>query len=332
MEAFDIILYFAFSVLVFPGLLFITALALFTQYLVRKLSGRFQKRLGPTYVGPMGVFQPLYDLLKLLRVKEVVKSRYSMVRVAEVSLLLGISFIIGAMILFPLSPFHARGPYDFFIFFYMSSVIPVLVLLIASVSMPNPYTSLGVSRLLTLITLSEPSYFTALLVPVMLSTWGTEGYMSIEVASARVLGYWSNPISFVILAISIVAAIISVQAKSMYPPFNIPEAEQELIAGFETEFSGPLLALASLLHDLEVTIALLAIIYLFLGGPAPFNHLSIGGVAMLVIKYFLVVFLIALIKNVVGRYKIEQALEVLFKYALIPSVISLILLALYLYL
>lgn len=331
MEALTI-LYFAFSVLVFPGLFFITALALFTQYLVRKLSGRFQRRMGPAYVGPMGVLQPLYDLLKLLRVKEVVRNRYSMIRVAEASLLIGISFIIGAIVLFPLSPFHVKGPYDFFVFFYMTSVIPVLMLLIASISMPNPFTNLGVSRLLTLIILSEPSYFAALLAPVMLTTWGTESFMSVGEASARVLGYWSNPVSLVILAISLVAAVVSVQAKSMYPPFNIPEAEQELIAGFETEFSGPVLALASLLHDLEVAVASLAITYLFLGGPAPFNHLSLGGIAMLVIKYFLVVFVIALIKNVVGRYRIEQALEVLFKYALIPSVISLILLALYLYL
>jgi len=111
----------------------------------------------------------------------------------------------------------------------------------------------------------------------------------------------------------------------MYQPFNIPEAEQEIIAGFETEFSGPLLALFRLLHDVELAISLLLGVYIFLGGPLPFRHFSIGGVLLLIVKYVVLVIVITLVKNVMGRYRIDQALIQLFKYSLIPAIISSIL-------
>lgn len=311
-----------FSLLVFPGLLFLIALAFFTQYLVRKISARYQRRMGPSYVGPIGVLQPLFDFIKLLRVKEITRTRYSMVRTAEISLLAGVAFIIGSTVLLPISLYNVRSEFDLLIFFYMTSVMPLFMLTMASLAMPGPYTSIGISRMLSIATISEPTYFASIAVPLYLATRTATPFMSISAGYPNVISLWSNPLTGIIMVLSLVAFVVSVQAKTMLPPFNIPEAEQELIAGFETEFSGPLLALARLLHDLDLAIAILLGTYLLLGGPSPFRHLSLEGAIILSAKYVALLLVIVTIKNVMGRYRVEQALKQLFKYGLIPSILS----------
>ncbi|MEM4503098.1 MAG: NADH-quinone oxidoreductase subunit H, partial [Ignisphaera sp.] len=70
-------LYTLFVAIVFPGLFFMIAIALFSEWFYRKVVARMQNRMGPAYTGPMGLLQPLADILKLLLVKEVKKQRYS---------------------------------------------------------------------------------------------------------------------------------------------------------------------------------------------------------------------------------------------------------------
>ncbi len=321
-----------FSIIVFPGVLFTIALALFTQYLVRKWSGRLQKRMGPTYVGPLGMLQPLADLIKLVHVKEEVIHRYSMPGLAKFFGLLGIAAAISVLLFFPLSPLRIAGPYDFLVYIYMISIWVPVSLVLMSLAMPGPYTSIGVSRLLVFITIMEPAYFAALLVPVMLVSSNYTPVYSIYVTSTNIWRYWVNPLTVIPLILAFIASIVTLQAKAMFNPFNIPEAEQEIIAGFETEFSGPVLGIASLLHDVDVAVTALTIVYLILGGPYPFPHLSIPGIIVLIIKYLAVVFIATVIRNAFGRYRLEQALYVLFKYALIPAIIAVILAIIYLYL
>ncbi|MEM2024958.1 MAG: complex I subunit 1 family protein, partial [Desulfurococcaceae archaeon] len=297
------------SVTVFPGLLFLITLAFFTQYLVRKISARYQRRMGPSYVGPLGILQPLFDFIKLLRVKEIVRTKYSMIRTAEISLLAGIAFIAGSIILLPLSFYSVRSEFDLLIFFYMTSVMPLFMLTMASLAMPGPYTSIGISRMLSMATIGEPTYFASLVVPLYLATRARAPFMSISAGYVGIPSLWLNPITGFIMVLSLVAFVVSIQAKVMLPPFNIPEAEQELIAGFETEFSGPLLALARLLHDLDLVIAVLTGTYLLLGGPAPFRHLSLEGLLVLSAKYIALLLVAITVKNIMGRYRIEQALK-----------------------
>ncbi len=318
-----------FTLLVFPGALFLFSLALFTQYLFRKLSAHMQKRMGPKYVGPVGILQPLMDLWKLIHVKEEVIHRYSMPGVAKTAGLLGLGAALAILPLLPLSPLRIIGNYDFLVYMYLCCLWIPLMLIIMSLAMPGPYTSIGVSRILSFITICEPAYFAALLVPVALVSNGYEPVYSVYATSRNIWHYWLNPLTAPLLILSFIASLVTLQAKSMFQPFNIPEAEQEIIAGFETEFSGPILGIGSLLHDVDTTITILSITYLILGGPYPFPHLSIPGVLVLVAKYLLVVFIAAIVKNVFGRYRIEQALYVMFKYSLIPALIALTLAYIY---
>jgi len=281
--------------------------------------------MGPSYVGPFGVLQPFYDFWKLLRVKELVRTRFSLVRTAEVFLLVGIAFSISALVFLPLSPLRVRCEFDVLIFFYMASVMPLIALVMASLAMPGPYTSMGVSRLLSIVTIAEPAFFASIIIPVYLTTRsGNTLFMSLS-GYVNIPAVWSNPLTAIIIVLCFIAFIVSLQAKVMFQPFNIPEAEQEIIAGFETEFSGPLLALVRLLHDLDLSISILLGVYIFMGGPLPFRHLSIGGVALLVVKYTVLTIIVTLLRSVMGRYRIEQALVQLFKYSLVPVLVAAIL-------
>ncbi|WP_434731091.1 complex I subunit 1 family protein [Thermogladius sp. KZ2Tp1] len=317
-----------FTALVFPGLLFLFVFSLLVEYALRKVVARMQRRMGPSYTGPAGVLQPFADFFKLIRDKEVVANRYSMPRLAESLLALGISSLVVAALFLPLNPYTVSAPFDFFIYMYLCCVVSPLLLLFASLSMPGPYTVVGVSRILSFITVCEPAYFTSLLIPVVLSS-GVEPAYSIYATSRSVYVYWANPFTAPLMALSLVSSLVILQARAMLNPFNIPEAEQEIIAGFETEFSGPLLGLARLLHDIEYSVTMLSIVYLVLGGPYPYPHLSVQGLALLAGKLALVFLASGLLRASTGRLRVEQALDVMAKYSLAPSLVGVVLASIY---
>jgi len=318
-----------FSLLVFPGLVFMVALAFFTEWFIRKSVARMQSRMGPAYVGPFGILQPFADFLKLISVKDEIKQKYGSPGIAKVFALLGIGAMAASLLLLPLSPYRLVAPYDFLIFIYLCGVWVPLSMFILAISMPNPFTFLGASRLLSIFVLTEPIFFTAMLIPVVLTTHiyseSCIAPYSIMFTAAHSIWLWSNPLTIIPMILGLIAVMVAVQAKSMLQPFNIPEAEQEIIAGFMTEFSGPLLALNNLLHDLDIAVTALFITYLFLGGPYPFPHLSLPGILTLVIKYIVVLYVITVIKASFGRFRIDQGLKTILKYGGIPALIGIIL-------
>ncbi len=315
------------SLLVFPGLLFIVSLAFFTEWFIRKFSARIQNRMGPTYVGPFGILQPFMDFIKLASVKEEIKQKYSIDWLAKVFGYMGLSAAITALTLFPISPIRFTSDYDFLVYVYLCCVWVPVAMMVMGLSTPNPFATIGVSRILSIVTVCEPAYFVAILTPILLVTkiYSPDNVYSIYWTSVYSYRLWLNPYTLVPIVLSFIAVMVSLQAKSMLQPFNIPEAEQEIIAGFATEFNSQLLALANLLHDIDTVITIISIVYLFLGGPYPFPHLSIEGVLILVFKYLLVLTIMTIVKGVFGRFKIEQAISVIAKYSLLPALLALVL-------
>ncbi|MCS7128917.1 MAG: NADH-quinone oxidoreductase subunit H [Sulfolobales archaeon] len=321
------------STLVFPGVLFISALSFFTEWYLRKGVAHMQSRMGPTYVGPIGLLQPFMDFVKLLVVKEETKQKYSLTWLAELFGVLGISAIVSSLLLLPLSPIRIAADYDFLIYIYLLGVMVPIAMVAMSLCMSNPFVSVGASRLLSIVLIVEPAFFTGMLTPILIAThisssapmFCEEAYCklplySIFYSSITIGSAWSNPIYATALIIGLAAVVVSVQAKAMLNPFNIPEAEQELIAGIKTEFSGPLLAIFNLLHNVELSSSILFIIYVFLGGPYPFRHLSIQGVLVLMAKYIAILTLVAVVRALFGRFRVEQGVWILVKYSLIPAI------------
>lgn len=318
----------AFSALVFPGLLFVFAASLLAEYFVRKIVARAQRRVGPKYTGPIGLLQPFADFFKLLVDKELVIPRHSMPRLAEALLVMAVSALSASMLLFPLSPFRISSPFDLLIFVYFTCVLQPLLFILACLSMPGPYTSVGVSRMLTMVVFSEPAFFASLLVPGILSS-GRGDPLSITSMSINAPALWANPLTAPLMALSLLSAVVALQARSMMHPFNVPDAEQEIIAGFATEFSGPLLALERLLHDADYLVTSLAVTYILLGGPYPYPHSSLLGALLLIVKLAAVILATSAVRASFGRLRIEQALDFLVKYSLLPSALSVILAGIY---
>jgi len=317
---------FLFSILVFPGLIFVSVLTMLSEWWLRKITARAQKRMGPSYVGPFGILQPFADFIKLITVKEEIRQKYSTLKLAKVFAFLGIGAVIAVLLLLPLSPLRLVLSYDIIAISYFCCVWVPLATIVMALSLPNPFTAGGVSRLLSIYAICEPAYFISILVPIALvnGVIGSEVPYSVFETSQKVWMLWSNPVTAIILFLSLVAVTVVTQSKAMLAPFNIPEAEQELIAGPMTEFSGPLLALSNLLHESDLAVTLLITTYLFLGGPYPFPHLSILGVLVFIAKYIVLLTVVAIIRSVFGRFRIEQAISTLVRYSLIPSVIALV--------
>ncbi|MEM4040877.1 MAG: NADH-quinone oxidoreductase subunit H, partial [Ignisphaera sp.] len=136
--------------------------------------------------------------------------------------------------------------------------------------------------------------------------------------------WFNSPLTFISMFLALLSIIVATQAKLGLKPFDIPEAEQELIAGHITEYSGSILALYNLLHDIKLAFSALLITYLFLGGPYPYRHLSITGITLLVIKYIAVLYILSLLRASFGRRRIDQGIVMIMKYSLIPSIAALL--------
>ena len=314
------------AALVFPGLLFLFVLSMLTEWWERKIVARAQARMGPSYVGPVGVLQPFADFIKLLSVKEEIRQKFATPGIAKAFAFAAIGALSATLLMLPLSPVRLAASYDIIVLSYICCVWVPFAVAVMGMSFPNPFTGAGVSRFLTLYAVCEPAFFAAILVPVALTTnvVGTPLPYSVLFTAQYSWKLWLNPATAVVMIIALGAAAVATQAKAMAHPFNIPEAEQELIAGHMTEFSGQILALNNLIHDADIAVSALLITYFFLGGPYPFPHLSVPGVILMIVKYVAVVTVVSIIKASFGRFRIEQGVAVLVKYSLIPAVIALL--------
>ncbi|MEM1683247.1 MAG: complex I subunit 1 family protein [Ignisphaera sp.] len=318
-------LYTLFVAIVFPGLFFMIAIALFSEWFYRKVVARMQNRMGPAYTGPMGILQPLADILKLLLVKEVKKQRYSSLILAEVGMAIAIASIIVSVFMLPISPLRFSAPYDIVVLLYLYAVWHFIGLAIAVLAYPNPFVIAGLSRLIALTVVIEPAIFSSILVPAILTSTNCLPIYSILCISTNSWRLWFNsPLTFISMFLALLSIIVATQAKLGLKPFDIPEAEQELIAGHITEYSGSILALYNLLHDIKLAFSALLITYLFLGGPYPYRHLSITGITLLVIKYIAVLYILSLLRASFGRRRIDQGIVMIMKYSLIPSIAALL--------
>jgi len=325
--------YTLFSLLIFPGFITISAISLLVEWFVRKTVARMQNRMGPAYVGPIGILQPFADFFKLLLVKRYIDQRYSNPLLAVVGVGVGIGALTAGLLLFPLSPIRFSSPYDVIVFIYLMILWPFISLIIISLAWPNPFVVAGVSRAIALAIVTEPTLVASILIPMtIIRRYPDITPYSVYYTSTNVWRLWIDTgfgipqyiATLILLIVSLITSIIAIQSKILLKPFDIPEAEQELIAGYATEFSGPIYAFYRLFHDMKIAILILAITYILLGGPAPFKHLSIEGFLTLLAKYITLAFVVSLVRGAFGRFRIDQAITKIIKYALTPSIIALI--------
>jgi NADH-quinone oxidoreductase subunit H len=310
METVKVLLY----ILVFPGFLFQSAFSTYLEWLDRKLYARMQNRRGPLYTGWSGILQPVADIIKLMG-KEDITPRLADKFMFNVLPLVSLASVCTAGLYLPvwhLRPFNSFEG-DLIVVAYLLA-IPSFVLFLAGWFSVSPFSLIGATRVLTQLFAYEVPFFLALLTPGMLAnSWRID-------AIARFP--WTGGAWWVILAqvLAFGVAVVTLQAKLERVPFDIPEAETEVVGGPLTEYSGKKLALFRLQKDISMLVGAGLIARLFLGRLTPVLA-GLGAVPSLILDLIwfllttiLVVLLLSVIRAACARIRIDQIVTFSWRY------------------
>ena len=294
-----------FSYLIFPGFFFTAVVGLFLTWIDRKVTARIHWRVGPPW------YQPYADFLKLLLKETIIPEGSSKVLFLLAPMLGLVAMSILAVMLFsmnlnPGSTFVG----DLIVIIYLLALPPLGIMIGGSAS-KNPLAGVGVSREMTQYFAYELP-FLIIMASIILKAGGSIKFGDIILAQ-QTGGVFLYSISGVIGAIVI---LLSTQAKLGFVPFDIPEAEQEIMAGPYIEYSGVALAMYKVVRAMMLFLLPLFLISVLWGGFG--NWWAIP-------KFLLIVVLIILMKNTNPRVRIDQALRFFWLGLGVLSVIGLVL-------
>lgn len=287
-----------FSLFIFPGLLFVIIGALAFEYVDRKIHARMQNRMGPPW------FQPLADLIKLLAKESIVPENADR-RLFKIMPVLALAAAATAFLYIPLWRSKALFAFDgdLIVVFYLLT-LPTMALFLAGWSATSLYSLIGAVRSITQLFAYEVPFFMGLLAPCILAdTWSLSGLAAF---------YQRMPAMALVNAIGFVVALIALLGKLEKVPFDIPEAETEIVAGPLTEYSGNYLALFRLTLDVELFVgaSLLAAVFLPFGLSLP----PVAAFGVYLLRLLVIVVLITLLRTLFARLRIEQMVNFCWKY------------------
>jgi NADH-quinone oxidoreductase subunit H len=304
-------------------------------YVERKVAALMQQRVGPYRVGPRGLLQPLADVIKLM-FKEELRPR------ATDALLFALAPIISAtcaFAAFAVVPFGGEttlfGLLDQPILLEVTDVnVAVLVIfavasmgvygiVLAGWSSNSKYSLLGGLRSSAQMISYELSYGLALAAVIMLA-----GSMSLREVVMNQSGYWWHVIPkwYVFLQpLGFLIYMTAGVAETNRAPFDFPEAEQELVAGYHTEYSSMSFALFFMAEYINMVTVSAVATSLFLGGwLGPFSgRLGVGWIYFM-IKVLLLLFFYVWMRWTLPRYRYDQLMEFGWKWLLPAAVLNLI--------
>lgn len=286
----------------YPGFVFAAAVGLLTSWFERKLSALVQWRVGPP---PL---QPLYDLLKLAG-KETLVSREANRAAFLLAPFLGFAGALLSSLILWKANLGRSFLGDSIVLVYLL-ILPALSVILGGLASGNPIAILGASRELKLVL----AYEVPLVLAVIVAILKADSLLLNRLANTVTIGSLSGALAFLV-------ALLAIQAKLGFAPFDIAEAETELIAGPYIEYSGPPLAIFRLTQAMLLFLLPLFLITLFLGG------IDFRGLGWLwgILKYLGVLLLIILIKNTNPRLRIDQAIRFFWRYGLGLASLALIL-------
>ncbi len=322
--------------MVIVGVMVISLFAMLGLILVimeRKVSAWMQIRLGPNRVGPKGMFQSLADTVKLM-VKEGLTPDGADKLLFNLAPF--IAMIVAMLLMAPIAFANDFQMWDLNIgVLYVSAVSSIMVIsiLMAGWASNNKYSLLGAMRSGAQIVSYELSAGLSVLCIVVLT-----GSLSVsDIIKSQADGWWIFK-GHIPAVIAFVTFIIAVTAETNRAPFDLAEAESELTAGFHTEYSGMKFALFFLAEYVNVFIVCAIGATLFLGGWMPFhignwqgfNHAMdyIPSSLWFFGKTFFLIFVIMWFRWTFPRLRIDQLLNLEWKYLLPISMINLLIVTL----
>ncbi|TVP66183.1 MAG: NADH-quinone oxidoreductase subunit NuoH [Leptolyngbya sp. LCM1.Bin17] len=313
-----------------------------TVWLERKISAAAQQRIGPEYAGPLGTLQAAADGIKLIFKEDITPAK------ADPWLFtLGPAIVVIPVFLsFLIVPFGQNMVITdigvgIFLWIALSSIAPI-GLLMAGYSSNNKYSLLGGLRAAAQsISYEIPMALAVLAVVLMSNSLSTIDIVN-QQSGYGILGWniWRQPAGFLIFWIAALAECERL-------PFDLPEAEEELVAGYQTEYTGMKFGLFYVGSYVNLVLSALIVSILYLGGwefpvsvtwisgllgiseTAPWLQVITAaiGIMMTVFKAYALVFIAILLRWTVPRVRIDQLLDFGWKFLLPVSLVNLLLTA-----
>jgi len=308
-------------------------------WLERKISAAAQQRIGPEYAGPLGVLQPVADGLKLVFKEDIVPAQADSVLFTLGPILVVIPVFLSYLIVpFGQNLVITDLNIGIFIWIALSSIAPI-GLLMSGYASNNKYSLLGGLRAAAQsISYEIPLAFAVLAIVMMSNSLSTIDIVQ-QQSGYGILGWniWRQPIGFLIFWISALAECERL-------PFDLPEAEEELVAGYQTEYAGMKFGLFYVGSYVNLVLSALIVAILYLGGwefPIPLDKLAgwLGvsetsawlqiitaslGITMTILKAYFLVFIAVLLRWTLPRVRIDQLLNLGWKFLLPVSLVNLL--------
>jgi NADH-quinone oxidoreductase subunit H len=297
-----------FHIIVFPGFLFLIGISLVYEFVDRKLYARLQNRIGPPW------YQPLADLIKLLS-KETVIPREADSRFFSLIPVFALAATVASFMYIPIWSTHSLQFFDSDLIVVMYFLtIPTMAFFLAGWFSTSLYAEIGAIRAMTQLFAYEVPFYMALLGPALLAgTWSISGMAQY---------YHEKPWLILVNLPGLLVSIFAAQGKLERVPFDIPDAETEIVGGTFTEYSGRLLAFFKLTINAELVVVSTLISAIFF--PLFIHDNALLGFLLFLLKDFVIVFLLALMRAALARFRLDQMIGFCWK-VLAPIAIAQIL-------
>jgi NADH-quinone oxidoreductase subunit H len=318
-----------------PITIWISVIGLFFIWLERKVAGHIQCRLGPMEVGPHGLLQTVADGVKLLAKEDLVPKDADKFLFGLAPILAFAATMVGFAVV-PFGPDLLIADLDIGIF-YLAAIgsLEAIGIVAAGWSSNNKWSLLGSVRAATQVVSYEIPLALSFLAVVALA--GTMSMKQIVLEQEGWITDWflfRNPFVWIAFVISFIAQL----AECKRAPFDLPEAESELVSGFHTEYSGMRFAIFFLAEYAQMYLVSAVAAVLFLGGwytgIAPLDELvrdsglwsNVLGAVVIVSKSFLLVFVQMWLRWTLPRIRLDQmmylCLKVLMPFSMATLVLS----------
>jgi len=300
------------AVATFP--LLVTILLIWVE---RKFAARIQDRVGPNRVGPLGLLQPIADVVKLLGKENITPAGADKLifNTAPAVMVMSV-LLIWAVI--PFSPQHVGVDLEIgALYFVAVASIGTLSVIMAAWASNNKYALLGAFRVVAQLVSYEVPLVLALIIPVMLA--GSMSMVGIVEAQAGMWYVFMSPVAAFLF-------FISSQAETGRAPFDLIEAESELTAGFNVEYSGMKFAMFFAGEFMHVFTNGVLMAVLFTGGWQGLfaRDIPLLGLIYLLLKSSVWYLLSLLMRNALPRVRIDQLMAINWKFLVPLSIVNLL--------
>jgi len=287
-------------------------------YAERKISADIQMRQGPNRVGPYGILQFLADGVKMIMKEDIIPTQADKL-IFTIAPLLCLSGVLASLAVLPISSGFTLSDLNVGIFYLLgvTSLVGVGVFL-GGYASNSKWAMLGGMRGASqIISYEVPVTLTILMMVMLAGGLSLNTLISGQTALPHGWYIFHNPFSFIGFFIYFIGAL----AETNRAPFDLPEAESELVSGYHTEYSGMRFAFFALAEYIEVFVVCAVATALFLGGyKVPFNvggDGPIGQILQLVIffsKSFALYYVVIWVRWTLPRLRVDHLMVICWKY------------------